>query len=108
VEAGKQDPEREGETMSKKSEVLKKFPAPWHLEGPHDLDGICWGNDIAIVAANGECILNQWSKDSDWPMLAEYFVRQANKEAGFPDAPLRLPKHKRPKERMLKSAGGTI
>lgn len=94
--------------MSKKFDVLKAYPAPWHLEGPHELDGICWGSDIAIVAANGKCILTQHSKDGEWPGTAEYLVRLTNEKAGFRDAPLRLPKHQRPKERMLKSAGGLI
>ena len=94
--------------MGKKFEVLKDYPAPWHLEGPYEFDGICWGSDIAIVAANGECILTKWSKDGEWPQIAEYLVKLTNTNAGFPDAPLRLPKNERPKARMLKSAGGTI
>lgn len=86
---------------------MKKYPTPWHLEGPHDLDGICWGSDIAIVAANGECVQHNWAKGGDWPELAEFLVNLANLNAGL-SCPVRLPKHKRPKDRMLKSAGGTI
>lgn len=92
----------------KKLEPPKEYPAPWHLEGPYDLDGICWGSDIAIVASNGECVLTRWGKDRDWPKTAEYLVKLTNQNAGFPDAPIRPPKSKRPKERMLKEDGGTI
>ncbi len=91
--------------MSKKNE-LKGYPTPWHLEGPHSLDGICWGSDIAIVAANGECLVNQWGGD-DWTQIAEHLVNLANRAAGL-DIPVRLPNNKRPQKRMLKSAGGTI
>ena len=94
--------------MRKKFDVLKAYPAPWHLEGPYDFDGICWGSNIAIVAANGECFLSQWSEDGRWPDAAAYLVRLTNEKAGFPDAPIRLPKDKQPKKRMLKSAGGMI
>ena len=92
--------------MNKKLE-LKGYPAPWHLEGPYSLDGICWGSSIAIVAANGECVASHWGEGGDWPRIAEHLVRLANGAAGL-DVPVRLPKSKRPKDRMLKSAGGTI
>lgn len=93
--------------MSKKIADLKEYPTPWHLEGPYDFDGLCWGSDIAIVAANGECVMSQWGKGGDWAQTAKYLVNLANQNAGL-DCPVRLPKNKLPKERMLKSAGGIL
>jgi broad specificity phosphatase PhoE len=55
-----------------------EYPAPWHLEGPWP-DGN-WGHDIAIVAADGTCVVHRWATES-WKHAAKRIVDAVNEVA---------------------------
>jgi len=44
---------------------FKHTPGPWHIEGPYSRDKKGWGDNIAVVADNNDCIV-YYRSFADW------------------------------------------